>query len=150
MLDWITWNRAVPLGGKWGPLVGKVGEWYVESWHLQGCSPRLCRLRTDGLAPKSGMYWSHAGVMGPVSWCSCVTTWLKPLSPTPRLLWGRKNEVTQGWCSCVTTWLKPLSPTPRLLWGRKNEVTQGDGRASLSLLTKTSFRCRGLFCPCGD
>jgi hypothetical protein len=30
-------------------LVGKVGEWYVESQHLQGCSPCLCRLKTDGL-----------------------------------------------------------------------------------------------------
>jgi hypothetical protein len=39
-----------PLGGKWKLLVGKVGEWFVESRHLQGCSPRLCRLRTDGLA----------------------------------------------------------------------------------------------------
>jgi hypothetical protein len=28
-----------PLGGKWRQLVGKVGEWYVESRHLQGCSP---------------------------------------------------------------------------------------------------------------
>jgi hypothetical protein len=25
-------------------------EWYVESWHLQDSSPRLCQLRTDGLA----------------------------------------------------------------------------------------------------
>jgi hypothetical protein len=30
-----------------------VGEWYVESQHLQGCSPNLCRLRTDGLVPVS-------------------------------------------------------------------------------------------------
>jgi hypothetical protein len=34
-----------------GPLVGKVGECDVVSRHLQGCSPLLCRLRTDGLAP---------------------------------------------------------------------------------------------------
>jgi hypothetical protein len=26
---------------------------YVESRHLQGCSPRLCCLRTDELAPTS-------------------------------------------------------------------------------------------------
>jgi hypothetical protein len=25
-------------------------EWYMESWHLQDYSPRLCRLRTDELA----------------------------------------------------------------------------------------------------
>jgi hypothetical protein len=45
-----TGDWAGPLGGKWRPLVGKVGEWYVESQHLQGCSPHLCRLRTDALA----------------------------------------------------------------------------------------------------
>jgi hypothetical protein len=83
--------------------------------HLQGCSLRLCRLRTDGLTPVS-KYWtyrSYAGVIDPVNWCSCVTTWLKPLSPTPGLSWGRKNEVTQG-----------------------------DARASLSLIAKTSSGCK--------
>jgi hypothetical protein len=52
-----------------GPSVGNVGEWCVESWHLQGCSSRLCRLSIVGLAPMS-KYWtyrSHAGDMGPVS-----------------------------------------------------------------------------------
>jgi hypothetical protein len=58
-----------PIGGKGRPLVGKVGEWYVKSQCLQDCSPRLCRLRTDGLAPMSKYltYRSHADVMGPVS-----------------------------------------------------------------------------------
>jgi hypothetical protein len=112
-----------PIGGKWRPSVGKIWEWYVESRHLQGCSPRLCQLRTDGLASASKywMYWSHAGVMCLVSWYSCVTTWLKPLSPTPRLSWGRKNDVIQ----C-------------------------DGRTSLFLITKTSFGYRCMFHPCGD
>jgi hypothetical protein len=36
-----------------GPSVGMVGEWCVESWCLQDCSPCMCRLRTDGLAPVS-------------------------------------------------------------------------------------------------
>jgi hypothetical protein len=36
-----------------GLSVGMVGEWYEESQHLQGCSPRLCQLRIDGLAPVS-------------------------------------------------------------------------------------------------
>jgi hypothetical protein len=36
-----------------GPSVEKVGESDVESRHLQDCSPRLCRLRTDGLTPMS-------------------------------------------------------------------------------------------------
>jgi hypothetical protein len=66
-------------------------------------SPRLCQLRTEGLIPvsKYWMYQSHAGDMGPVSWCSYVTTWPKPLSPTPRLSWERGDEVTQsnGWAS---------------------------------------------------
>jgi hypothetical protein len=58
-----------PLSGKWGQLVGKVGEWYMVSQHLQDCSPRLCRLKTDELAPASKYwtYWSHAGDIGPVS-----------------------------------------------------------------------------------
>jgi hypothetical protein len=45
----------------------------MESWHLQGYSPRLCRLRTDGLAPvsKYEMYRSHAGDMGPISLVAC-------------------------------------------------------------------------------
>jgi hypothetical protein len=41
------------LGGKWRQLVGKVREWYVASRYLQDCSPCLCRLRIDGLAPVS-------------------------------------------------------------------------------------------------
>jgi hypothetical protein len=36
-----------------GPSVANVEECDVESRHLQGCSPRLCQLRTDGLAPES-------------------------------------------------------------------------------------------------
>jgi hypothetical protein len=45
-----------PLGEKWRLSVKKVGEWFVKSWHLQGCSPRLCRLRIDGLDPASKYY----------------------------------------------------------------------------------------------
>jgi hypothetical protein len=48
---WLNWRLGGALRGKWRQLVGKVREWYVASRHLQGCSPRLCRLRTDGLAP---------------------------------------------------------------------------------------------------
>jgi hypothetical protein len=58
-----------PVGGKGRPSVEKVGEWYVKSWCLQGCSPRLCQLRTNGLTPAS-KYWtyrSHVSVMGTVS-----------------------------------------------------------------------------------
>jgi hypothetical protein len=42
-----------------GPSIGKVGECDVESWHLQSCRPRLCRLRTDGLAPTASLVSSE-------------------------------------------------------------------------------------------
>jgi hypothetical protein len=50
-------------------------------------SPRLYQLRTEGLVPvsKCRTYRSHAGDISLLSRCSCVTTWSKPLSPTPRL-----------------------------------------------------------------
>jgi hypothetical protein len=42
-----------PLGESEEPSVGKGRECDVESQHLQGCSPRLCLLRTEGLVPMS-------------------------------------------------------------------------------------------------
>jgi hypothetical protein len=95
-----------------GPSVGKVGVWCVESRHLPGCSPRLCRLRTDRLAPASKywMYRSHTGVMGPVSWCSYITTWSKPLSPTPRLSWGRGIRWPKMMLVPVCLWPPRLLP----------------------------------------
>jgi hypothetical protein len=47
-----------PVGGKMRLSVGKVEKGFVETQHLQGGPlppppPRLCRLRTDGLAPTS-------------------------------------------------------------------------------------------------
>jgi hypothetical protein len=50
---WLNCRLDGPLGGKWRPLIGKIGECDMESQHLQGCSPRLCRLSTDGLGPAS-------------------------------------------------------------------------------------------------
>jgi hypothetical protein len=50
---WLNWRPGGAPRGKWRQLVGKVGEWYVASRHLQGCSPHLCWLKTDGLAPTS-------------------------------------------------------------------------------------------------
>jgi hypothetical protein len=44
---------AGPVGESEGLLVGKGEKSDVESRHLQGCSPNLCRLRTDGLTPTS-------------------------------------------------------------------------------------------------
>jgi hypothetical protein len=56
-----------------GPSVGKVWQCDVASRHLQGCSPHLHRLRTNGLAPvsKYWMYRSHTGDMGPISQVAC-------------------------------------------------------------------------------
>jgi hypothetical protein len=42
-----------PLGEYRGPSDWKGEECDVESRHLQGCSSRLCQLRTDGLTPVS-------------------------------------------------------------------------------------------------
>jgi hypothetical protein len=53
--------------------MGRSGSGYVASRHLQGCSPRLCWLRTVRLAPMS-KYWtyrSHAGDIGPVNLVAC-------------------------------------------------------------------------------
>jgi hypothetical protein len=73
-MSWLTtWDRSGPLGEKGRQLVGKVGKWHVESWHLQDCSIHLCRLRTNVLGPAS-KYWtyqSHAGDIGPVSLVAC-------------------------------------------------------------------------------
>jgi hypothetical protein len=46
-------DQMIPLGESGGPSVGKGGESYVEIWHLEGCSPRLCQLRINGLVPTS-------------------------------------------------------------------------------------------------
>jgi hypothetical protein len=37
--------------GKWGILDGKVESGLISDSELRGGSPRLCRLRTDRLAP---------------------------------------------------------------------------------------------------
>jgi hypothetical protein len=82
MMRLLTWDRAGSLGESGGPSIGKDGECDMESWHLQDCSPHLCRLRIDGLAPvsKYWTYWSRVGDMGPVnrySW-SVADAWLYP------------------------------------------------------------------------
>jgi hypothetical protein len=96
------------IGGKWRLPVGKVGEWYVKSRHLQGCSPRLSRLMTDRLAPVS-KYWtyrSHTGVYGhskPSSllltdvWLSLLLHWL-----TRERNWVRaRGSVSRRAVNCV-------------------------------------------------
>jgi hypothetical protein len=119
---WLMSDKMVigrgQLGGPVEHLEGKCGESVVAIPRFLCGSPCLCWLRSERLIPvsKYRTYRSHAGDMGLVSWCSCVTTWPKSLSPTLRLSWGMGNEVTQD-----------------------------DGWASLSSIVKTSPRCRGLF-----
>jgi hypothetical protein len=79
MLRMLTWDWMGPLGETGGSSVGKSGESDVASWDLQGGNPCMCQLRIDVLAPMSKYwtYWSHAGVMSPVSRCSLLTNrWL--------------------------------------------------------------------------
>jgi hypothetical protein len=62
-----------PLGGKCGTVGWKGRGVVLANRHLQGCSPCLCRLRTDGLASVS-KYWtyrSHVGDIGPVNLVAC-------------------------------------------------------------------------------
>jgi hypothetical protein len=66
---WLNWRPDEPIGERGDNWLGRSGSGYVARRHLQGYSPRLSRLRTDGLAPVSN-YWtyrSHAGDMSPVS-----------------------------------------------------------------------------------
>jgi hypothetical protein len=64
------------LGESGGPTVRKGEESVVETRDLQGCSPRLIGLRTEGLVPASKywIYWSHVGDMIPVNWCRRSST----------------------------------------------------------------------------
>jgi hypothetical protein len=98
-----------PLGKSGGPSVGKGGEWDVENRHLQGCSPRLCHLRTDGLAvvSKYWTYWSHAGDMCPINRCSLlpIDDWLFPtasISVVEEKL-GTDPRISQSAC-CGLGW----------------------------------------------
>jgi hypothetical protein len=50
---WLNGDWARPLGESGDSWLGRSGSGYVASRHLQGCSPRLCRLRTVRLAPAS-------------------------------------------------------------------------------------------------
>jgi hypothetical protein len=65
------------LDKKWRP-----GGAHVEIRHLQGCSPHLCRLRTEGWYPRASIECTDRMLvfMGPVNQCSLLSTdvWLKP------------------------------------------------------------------------
>jgi hypothetical protein len=58
-----------PLGESGDNWLERLGSGYMTSWHLQGCSPRLCRLRNVRLVPAS-KYWTyrpHVSDMDPIS-----------------------------------------------------------------------------------
>jgi hypothetical protein len=50
--------------GKWGILDGKVESGLMSDSELQGGSPRLCRLRTDRLAPVNKIELCTDGIYG--------------------------------------------------------------------------------------
>jgi hypothetical protein len=73
MFGWINWDRAGPLGRKCRTVGWEGRAVVLASWHLQSCSPRLSRLRTDGLAPAS-KYWTYQSSvsgMGPINLVAC-------------------------------------------------------------------------------
>jgi hypothetical protein len=72
------------LGGPVEHSEGKGGESAVAILRFLCSSPRLCRLRTEGLVPmrKYWTYRSHAGVYGPSkpSSLSLTEVWLKSIA----------------------------------------------------------------------
>jgi hypothetical protein len=118
---WLNWRPSRALRRKQRQLVGKVGEWYVASLHLQGCISHLCRLRTDGLTLTS-KYWtyrSHAGDMGPVGLVVRCQQKLNFFSLLHCLLWERgwvwtRVSVSRRAVDCVR------SPSSQGQWARSN------------------------------
>jgi hypothetical protein len=106
-----------------GPLVGKVGDWYVESRCLQGCSPCLCRLRTDELAPTS-KYWTYRLHVDDMGLVSLVAYHWQKLSLSLLLHWlawernwvQTRGSVSQRAVDCVG------SPFPREQWDPSKSI----------------------------
>jgi hypothetical protein len=89
-----------------------VGEWYVASWRLKGCSPCLCWLRTDGLTPTSkySTYRSHAGVYGPSKPSSRLSTEVWHFSIASLAVVEEKlgTDPQMGQPSCFGLYWEPL------------------------------------------
>jgi hypothetical protein len=100
-----------PLGESGDNWLGRSGSGYVASRHLQGCSPRLCRLRTVRLAPASKycMYRSHAGDMDPVSLVVSCPQELTFLHCSLAIV-GEKlgTDPLIGWLSCCGLCREPF------------------------------------------
>jgi hypothetical protein len=67
----------------------------VERRHLQGCSPLLCRLRTDGLASTS-KYWTYRSHAGDMSLVSIVAHHRQKLGLSLLLHWLAWRETRYG------------------------------------------------------
>jgi hypothetical protein len=72
---WLNWRPDGATRGKGRQLVGKVREWYVESRHLQGCSPPPVSVKDHSVGPREQVlnvqiaYW-----------------WYEPCKPSTRPL----------------------------------------------------------------
>jgi hypothetical protein len=89
------------LGERGNNWLGWSGSGYVASRHLQGCSPRLCWLRTVRLTPMS-KYWtyrSHAGDMGPIN---LVVGHRQELGLRPLLHWLARERSWVRTCGSVS------------------------------------------------
>jgi hypothetical protein len=88
--------------------------------NLQGCSPRLCRLRADGLTPVSTywMYWSHVGDMCLVSLVTCHQQMHGLSALSQWLCWernwaGSREPLSQveRWSQEYFSWEQCIHPT---------------------------------------
>jgi hypothetical protein len=115
--------------------LGRSLRWKVEDFQLVRSGSEMWKAGTSKIVAPA---------------CSVMDRWVGPRKQVlniPIACWYM-GPVSR--CSYVTTWPKPLSPTPRLSWGRKNEVTQDESWASLFLVAKISSGYRGLLRPHGD
>jgi hypothetical protein len=162
MVGWITWDRTVPLGGKWRLLVEKVRERVMESRHLQDCSPRLCRLRTDGLTPviKYWTYRSHVDVYVP-SKPSSHHQQILGFAPTASMVGSREKlgtdpQIGQSVC-CGLCW-EPFFSRAVALLNSVDDFVKGcymwttwdiDGRGSYADRAWKVYDVLIRFCPGG-
>jgi hypothetical protein len=85
---WLNWRPSGTLGEKWRSSVGKVGKWYMESRHIQDCSPCLCQLRIDGLASRANIKRTNRMLIYEPSNPSSLLLTVVWLSPLLLWLWG--------------------------------------------------------------
>jgi hypothetical protein len=94
------------LGDQWKPHKGRAGRVLWLFWGFLCGSPRLCRLRTEWLVPRS-KYWtyrSHVGDMGPVSLVAGRPQVLGLSLPLQWLSWERNWGGSHGPLSRAERW----------------------------------------------